>query len=97
MVGFAQAEKMTDDRPRNTGLMQISLRCGPKRVRAKPCRSPAVNGKQRYRCMAAHRDGAPRSNKNALKHGFYTRAAKAQRRQLQALIEQSGILIRDIK
>jgi hypothetical protein len=36
-------------------------------------------------------------NKNALKHGLYTRAAKAQRRQLQALIQQSRVLIRDIK
>jgi hypothetical protein len=33
--------------------------------------------------------GAPKGNKNALKHGLYTRAAKAQRRQLQALIQQS--------
>jgi len=37
----------------------------------------------------AYGSGAPRGNKNALKHGLYTREAIAQRRQLRQLIRQS--------
>ena len=37
--------------------------------------------------------GAPRGNKNAVKHGLYTREAIAQRRQLRELIRQSRKLL----
>jgi glucans biosynthesis protein len=41
--------------------------------------------------------GAPRGNKNALKHGRYTRAATAERQQLRALLRQSRSLIQQIE
>jgi hypothetical protein len=41
--------------------------------------------------------GAPRDNKNALKHGLYTREAIEERRQLRALMRQSRMLIQDIE
>jgi hypothetical protein len=41
--------------------------------------------------------GAPRGNKNALKHGLYTREAIAQRKRLRALLRQSRKLIQQIK
>jgi uncharacterized protein YjcR len=41
--------------------------------------------------------GAPRGNKNALKHGLYTREAIQERRQLRALMRQSRRLIQDIE
>ena len=37
--------------------------------------------------------GAPRGNKNALKHGLYTSEAIAQRRQLRDLITETRKLI----
>ena len=37
--------------------------------------------------------GAPRGNKNALKHGLYTREAIAERRELRQLITKSRKLI----
>jgi uncharacterized protein YjcR len=40
--------------------------------------------------------GAPRGNKNALKHGLYTREAIEERQQLRALMRQSRMLIQDI-
>jgi uncharacterized protein YjcR len=40
--------------------------------------------------------GAPRGNKNALKHGRYTREAIEERRQLRALLRQSRSLIQQI-
>jgi hypothetical protein len=41
--------------------------------------------------------GAPAGNKNALKHGRYTRETIEQRRQLQALLRRSRDLMHEIK
>jgi hypothetical protein len=41
--------------------------------------------------------GAPRGNKNAVKHGLYTREAIAQRRQLAELMRQSRKLLLKIE
>jgi uncharacterized protein YjcR len=41
--------------------------------------------------------GAPRGNKNALKHGLYTREAMEERRHLRSLMRQSRMLIKDIE
>jgi uncharacterized protein YjcR len=41
--------------------------------------------------------GAPRGNKNALKHGFFTREAIAERRQLRELLRQSRDLLLKIE
>jgi glucans biosynthesis protein len=40
--------------------------------------------------------GAPRGNKNAVKHGLHTREAIAQRRQLAELMRQSRKLLSKI-
>jgi uncharacterized protein YjcR len=89
---------MTSDHPRNTGPMRSSRRCGAKTRSGKPCNSPAVAGKFRCRMHGgAKGSGAPRGNKNALKHGTYTRELVEQRRQLKDLVRQSNKLIRDIE
>ena len=89
---------MSGKHPRNTGPMLLSLRCGAKTRSGKPCRSPAVSGKRRCRMHGgAPGSGAPRGNKNALKHGLHTREAIEERRQLRALMRQSHKLIQDIK
>ncbi|MDH3242612.1 MAG: hypothetical protein OEO83_18305 [Alphaproteobacteria bacterium] len=64
-------------------------RCGARTRAGHPCRAPAVKGKRRCRRHGgAAGSGAPRGNRNALKHGFYSRAAKAERRRLRALIRE---------
>jgi uncharacterized protein YjcR len=89
---------MTGDHPRNTGPMLSSPRCGAKTRSGKPCMSPAVHGNKRCRMHGgAPGSGAPRGNKNALKHGLYTREAIEERRQLQTLMRQSRLLIQDIE
>jgi uncharacterized protein YjcR len=89
---------MTGDHPRNTGPMLSSPRCGAKTRSGKPCMSPAVHDKRRCRMHGgAPGSGAPRGNKNALKHGLYTREAIEERRQLQTLMRQSRLLIQDIE
>jgi uncharacterized protein YjcR len=40
--------------------------------------------------------GAPRGNKNAFKHGFYTQHAIDERRQVQELLRQSRKLLSEI-
>jgi uncharacterized protein YjcR len=89
---------MKSDHPHNTGSMLSSRRCGARTRSGKPYRSPAVSGKRRCRMHGgAPGSGAPRSNKNALKHGFFTREAIAERRQLRQLIRQSRNLLLKIE
>ena len=89
---------MKTNHPRNTVPMLLSRRCGAKTRSGKPCRSPAVQGKKRCRMHGgAPGSGAPRGNKNAVKHGLYTREAIAQRRQLAELVRQSRKLLLKIE
>ena len=56
--------------------------------------SPAVKGKRRCRMHGgAPGSGAPKGNKNALKHGRYTEKAIAQRRRIRKLIKLSRDLL----
>ncbi len=78
--------------------MLSSQRCGARTRSGKPCRSPAVSGKKRCRMHGgAPGSGAPRGNKNALKYGFFTREAIAERRQLRELLRQSRKLLLKIE
>jgi uncharacterized protein YjcR len=63
-------------------------RCGAySRRTGKPCRQPAMaNGRCR---MHGGKAGAPRGNKNALKHGYYTAQAISNRRFLNKLLRES--------
>jgi hypothetical protein len=89
---------MTGHHKRNTAPMLASPRCGAKTRSGTPCRSPIVHGKKRCRMHGgAPGSGAPRGNKNALKHGRYTREAIEERRSLQGLIRHSRKLLLDIK
>jgi len=89
---------MNGDHLRNTGPMLSSPRCGARTRSGKPCRSPAVEGKKRCRMHGgAPGSGAPRGNKNAIKHGLYTREAIARRRQLAELMRQSRKLLLKIE
>jgi len=90
---------MTDDRPGgNSDAMLSSRRCGAKTRSGAPCRAPAVRGKKRCRMHGgAPGAGAPRGNRNALRHGRSTREAIEERRQLRALLRQSRRLMQQIE
>jgi hypothetical protein len=84
--------------PRNVGPMLASPRCGAKSRSGGPCRSPAMSGKTRCRMHGcAPGSGAPTNNRNAFKHGVFTRQAIAERKQFQALLRQSLKLLQDIE
>jgi uncharacterized protein YjcR len=83
---------------RNTGPMLASPRCGAKTRTGRPCKSPSAQGKKRCRMHGgALGSGAPRGNKNALKHGRYTREAMEERAYIRDLVRQARKLVLQIE
>jgi hypothetical protein len=69
----------------STIAMHRSPRCGARTRNGNPCQSPAMpNG--RCRMHGGMSPGAPKGNKNALKHGHYTNEAIAARRNISELM-----------
>jgi hypothetical protein len=86
------------DHARNTGPMLASPRCGAKIRCGEWCRSPAVRGKKRCRMHGgAPQSGVPRGNRNARKHGLFTKVAIAERRRIQALLADARKLLQELK
>jgi hypothetical protein len=85
------------DHIRNTGAMLASPRCGAKTRSGGACHSPAVHGKKRCRMHGAPGPGAPRSNRNARKHGRFTRDTIAERKQIQTLLGEARKLLEEMK
>ncbi len=71
-----------------------SPRCGALTRHGAPCQAPALRGTRRCRLHGgAPGTGAPKGNKNRLKHGLYTKAAVVERRRVTALVrEAEGVL-----
>lgn len=81
---------MTSAHRRNVLRMLSSMRCGARTRSGGSCRSPAVNGKRRCRMHGgAPGSGAPLGNKNAVKHGRFTRDKMAERRRTSELLRQA--------
>ena len=86
------------DHARNTGPMLASRRCGAKTRSGGACRSPAVSGRKRCRMHGGTPgSGAPKANRNARKHGRFSRDAIAERRQIQALLGDARRLLEEMK
>ena len=72
--------------------MHQSPKCGAKTRSGSPCQSPAMpNG--RCRMHGGKSPGAPKGNRNALKHGHYSAEAVATRKVINLLIQESEELI----
>jgi hypothetical protein len=75
------------------GHRRLAKRCRATSKRlGKPCQSPAVRGWCVCRMHGAG-GGAPRGNRNALKHGRYTAEAIADRRWLRELLQDCQELL----
>jgi hypothetical protein len=86
------------DHPGNTEAMLASPRCGARTRRGGSCRAPAVRGRKRCRMHGgAPGSGAPRKNRNARKHGRFTGEAIAERREIQALLDEARKLLEEMK
>lgn len=89
---------MAGSHPRNTGPMRQSPRCGARTRAGGRCRAPAVAGKARCRMHGgAAGSGAPKGNKNALKHGLYTREFLEQRKAVSELVRRAGEVIERVE
>lgn len=81
-----------------TGPMLASPRCGAKTRAGGACRAPAVRGKKRCRMHGgAKGSGAPRANRNARKHGLFSRTAIAERREIRVLLVEARRLLEEMK
>jgi hypothetical protein len=68
--------------------MQRAPRCGAKTRRRTPCQSPAMpNG--RCRMHGGPSTGAPKGNKNAWKHGYYSEDGLRLRRAVRFLLKEA--------
>lgn len=75
------------DNPKQKLPMHLSPRCGARTRKGTPCQAPAMaNG--RCRMHGGKSTGAPKGNKNAWKHGYYSLEAISERRQLNALLRE---------
>lgn len=71
--------------------MHKAKRCGARTRSGSPCQSPAMlNG--RCRMHGGPSPGAPKGNRNAFKHGRYTRSAVEHRRGISSLIRMAKAL-----
>lgn len=87
---------MSGTHTRNTGPMRESPRCGATTRKGTPCQAPAVAGKARCRMHGGARGtGAPRGNRNALKHGMYTRESLEFRAHIRDLLRDGKKLIEE--
>ncbi|WP_456670794.1 HGGxSTG domain-containing protein [Bradyrhizobium sp. USDA 3240] len=78
--------------------MRASPRCGARTRSGGACRAPAVHGKTRCRMHGgAEGSGAPRANRNARKHGMFTRGAMEERRDIRALLGEVRRLLEGMK
>ena len=86
------------DHVRNTGPMLASPRCGAKTRCGGACRSPAVSGKKRCRMHGGEPgSGAPKANRNARKHGQFSRDAIEERRGIRELLGEARKLLEEMK
>ncbi len=88
---------MGSDHPRNTGPMHSAQRCCARTRNGAPCQAPAVTGKKRCRMHGgAAGSGAPKGNTNALKHGYYSRAAREMRREINAIVRKGRATLKQL-
>ncbi|MGY3529977.1 HGGxSTG domain-containing protein [Bradyrhizobium sp. USDA 4452] len=86
------------DHTRQVGPMQASSRCGARTRIGGTCRAPAAHGKTRCRMHGgAPGSGAPRANRNARKHGLFSRDAIAERREMRALLGEVRRVLEGMK
>ena len=71
--------------------MHLSPRCGARTRQGSPCQSPAVKDRKRCRMHGgATGSGAQADNRNALRHGRYTRELLEFKRSVRELLRESA-------
>ena len=73
------------------------LKCFAKTRRGGTCQTLPVTGRKRCRMHGGTNNGAPKSNKNAFKHGRYSREVIENRKRATQLKREFITLIREMK
>jgi hypothetical protein len=82
----------------DTDPMTASPRCGARTRAGGSCRAPAMRAKRRCRKHGgAPGSGAPKGNRNARRHGLFTRDAIAERNRAQDLLGAVRKLLQEMK
>lgn len=71
--------------------------CGAKTRSGKPCLTPPVKGRNRCRMHGGTNNGAPKGNKNAFKHGYYSRESIKARSKMHKLIQEYRKLCKSLE
>jgi len=73
----------------------VEIKCFARTRRGTLCQTPRITGKKRCRMHGGTSDGAPKGNKNAFKHGRYSKVIIENRkrtmrlkREFKALLDQ---------
>ncbi len=78
--------------------MLASPRCGAKTRSGTSCRAAAVRGKSRCRMHGGGKgSGGQKGNRNARRHGLFTKEAIAERKQIRNLLGESWKLLQTMK
>ena len=86
----------------NNGNRPLDLRTLPRcqataKSTGRRCGNPAMKNKKVCYLHGGKSPGAPRGNRNALKHGFYTVEAIAERLYVRMLIKRSKDLMAELR
>ena len=87
---------MPSHHKRNTEAMRSSPRCRARTRQGEPCQSPAVKEKRVCRMHGGGKgSGAPKGNRNALKHGTFTRASFERRAAVRGQLQEAKQMIKE--
>ena len=71
----------------------VEIKCFARTRRGTLCQVPRVTGKKRCRMHGGTSDGAPKGNKNAFKHGRYSKVINENRKRTMQLKREFKALL----
>ena len=71
----------------------VEIKCFARTRRGTLCQTPRITGKKRCRMHGGTSDGAPKGNKNAFKHGKYSKVIIENRKRTMQLKREFRALL----
>jgi len=87
---------MQDGKSNNALQTKEKQICGAKTRQGHPCKTHPVTGRKRCRMHGGTNNGAPKGNKNALKHGYYSKEKILARAEVHKHIREYRRLRKEI-
>jgi glucans biosynthesis protein len=82
---------------RNLGPMNEAPRCGARTRAGTLCQSLAISGKSRCRMHGGKGSGAPKGNRNPVRHGAYTKDVFEREVRVRGLCKRLRDLVRGLE